>query len=181
MNRKVFILILVFCLVGVLACRQRTDKSEGTVILSVSDFDGLPIRVSVNGTDIVQIGELEIQNIPKDPNGTVSDLMNVEMRSFEVTYTRADSGTRVPPPFTRGIFGVAPVGGTIEYENLPVMSVEQLRNPPLSDLLFINGGFDRETGSQLIVLNFQVRFFGKTLSGDEVQSEPFHFTVEFVP
>ena len=107
--------------------------------------------------------------------------MNVEIQSYEVTYTRADQGTRVPPPMVRGLFGVAPAGGDYIVENLPVMALEQLLNPPLSDLLFQNGGFDKETGSTLIKLNFILRFFGRTLSGDEVETDPIFFTVDFVP
>ena len=32
-----------------------------------------------------------------NPSGPTSDLMNVEIQSYEVTYTRDDTGTRVPP------------------------------------------------------------------------------------
>lgn len=168
--------------VALSGCRERTDKTHGGgVLLSVSDFDGLPLRVSVNGTTLVQIEELTIQNVVKAPGQATSPVMNVEMDSYEVTFTRADTGTRLPPPYVRHIFGVAPVGGEIVYENLPVMSLEQLRNPPLSDLLVENGGFDKETLSSLIILNIEMRFFGRTLAGREVESEPFRFTVEFLP
>ena len=37
--------------------------------------------------------------------------MNVEIVSYEVTYSRADRGTRVPTKFVRGLFGVVPAGG----------------------------------------------------------------------
>jgi hypothetical protein len=171
---------------GLGACESRTDKTDGGgVLLSVSDFDGLPVQVGVNNTlasgGLVQIGEITIQNIAKDPRATTSSLMNVEIESYEVIYTRADVGTRVPPSLVRNVFGVSPVNGTQVYENLPIMSLEQLDAVPLSDLQFINGGFDRETGNQTILLNFRMRFFGRTLTGDAVQTEPIGFTIEFVP
>jgi hypothetical protein len=165
----------------VLGCESRTDKSEGGVILSVSDFDGLPATVSVNLTDFLQIEQIEIQNIPKNPNAPSSDLENVEMRSYEVVYTRTDAGTRVPTPFVRSIFGVAPVDGIVEYDGLPIMGSEQFDNLPLTDLLFVNGGFDTETGNQFIILKFRIRFFGRTLTGDSVATAPIEFDVEFVP
>jgi hypothetical protein len=176
--------VILFCsvaLIVVTGCAARTDKSAGGVILSVSDFDGLPIAASVNAQSFLQIGQLQIQNIPKNQNGSTSDLMNVEMRSYEVVYSRVDAGTRVPTSFVRSIFGVAPVNGTVQYDNLPVAGAEQFNNPPLSDLLFLNGGFDRETGQQVIILKFQIRFFGRTLTGDEVVTDPIRFDVEFSP
>lgn len=179
-------LLLIGCLaVSLFGCEQRTDRTDsGGVLLSVSDFNGLPTQISVsNATFLGQItlGSVTIQNIVKDPLGLSSSLMNVEMQSYEVMFTRADTGTRVPPPLVREIFGVAPVNGTEVYLNLPIMSLEQLDTIPLSDLLIQNGSFDKETGLQTILLNFRLRFFGRTLSGDAVESEPVGFTVEFVP
>ncbi len=72
-------------------------------------------------------------------------------------------------------------GGTIQFDNLAILRSEQLRNPPLSDLLFVNGGFDQETGSDVILLNLRIRFFGRTLGGRDVATNPQSFTVEFRP
>lgn len=163
---------------------DRVDETEGGVILSVSDFDGLPIQVGVNALGfppLVTVEEIVIDNLPKDPNGEVSDLMNVEMRSYEVVYTRLDTGTRTPTPLVGSIFGVAPVGGQITYDNLPILTTEQLTNPPLDDLLVENGGVDSETGGRVIALELRVRFFGRTLTGDNVATAPVRFDIEFVP
>lgn len=181
MRKTLTLLALAILALPVLSCNQRTDKDEGTVILSISSFDGLPFRVSVNDSSVVQVLELSLTNVPKDPNGTVSALMDIELRSFEVTFTRADSGTRRPPTRVGGIFGNVPINGQDQIDNLDVMGLDQLRNPPLSDLLFENGGFDKETGSQVIQVNFHLRFFGRTLAGDEIASNTASFTVEFVP
>jgi hypothetical protein len=180
---KLLILTAV-CLVALLGlgCESRTDKGgSGGVLLSVSDFDGLPVAISVNAAagGLVQIEQVTLENITADPDAISGDLMNIEIRSYEVTYTRADAGTRIPPPFVRNLFGVVPAGGTIDFLNLPVMGSEQLLNAPLEDLLFVNGGFDQETGDAVIILNIHMRFFGRTLSGDPVISAPASFTVEF--
>lgn len=183
-NRFLIPIILATVLFG---CEARTDQADGGgVLLSITDFDGLPIQVSVNATALlaggfVQIADLTIQNIVKDPFGASSSLMDVEIRSYEVTYTRADNGTRVPPTLVRGLFGTAPAGGTFQVTNLPVMTIQQIGNPPLSDLLFQNGSRDRETGSNIIIINLFLRFFGRTLSGDAVETAPAAFTIEFVP
>lgn len=185
--RRVANILLITCLVAVLpACESRTDRTDGGgVLLSISDFDGLPIAVSVNGTlaagGFVQVDEIIIENIVKDPVGLSSELMNVEIVSYEVLYSRGDGGTRIPTRYTRGLFGVVPVGGSFTVENLPVMSSDQLNSEPLSDLKYANGGVDTETGRTKIVLNFSLRFFGRTLSGDAVETVPALFTVEFTP
>lgn len=181
MSKKVGILLCLAALVALPGCESRTDRSEGGVILSVTDFDGLPVRVNVNDSAaILQLESITIQNIPKNPDAGVSQLMNVEMDSYEIVYSRIDGGTRVPPPLVQSIFGVTPVNGTNIYENLVIMGAEQLLNPPLEDLLFVNGGIDTETGSPVIKVRFRLRFFGQTLTGDTVVSEPATFDVEFV-
>lgn len=185
MNRIVKTTLVIFLLVAVSACDSRTEKTDGGgVLLSTSRFDGLPVVVSVNLTDgisgcLVVIGEVDVQNIPKNPTGTTSSLMNVEIQSYEFTFTRADTGTRLPPPFVRGLFGSVPVGGTFTVEGLPIMDCEQIRNTPTSDLLFRNGGADSETGEDQILVNGRLRFFGRTLSGDEVETAPAAFTIRF--
>jgi hypothetical protein len=181
MRRSITLFAVTALALGSLACNQRTDKDEGNVILSITGFDGLPFRVNVNNQDVVQITTLTLANIPRDPTGLTSDLMDIELRSFEVTFTRADIGTRQPPARVAGIFGNVPVGGNDTINNLDVMGLDQLRNPPLSDLLFENGSFDRETGAQVIQVNFHLRFFGRTLAGDNIASNTASFMVEFVP
>jgi hypothetical protein len=61
------------------------------------------------------------------------------------------------------------------------MRATQFNNPPLSDLLVSGGGIDTETGSQVISLEITMRFFGETITGDEVATAPIRFVVEFVP
>lgn len=174
---------VIFLAAALAGCSARTDKTDGGgVLLSISDFDGLPIALAVNSSDgFLQVGEIQVTSVIKNPNLAGSVLMNVEISSYEVSYSRGDTGTKVPPIFVRGLFGVVPAGGVFTVENLPVLAPEQFNVSPISDLLFANGGFDKETGSRQIVLNFHVRFFGRTLSGDAVQTEPASFTVTVTP
>ncbi len=182
-----FLCLLAVSSFGIYGCSSdRVDGTDGTVLLSITDFDELPISVSVNNAvnvagGFVQIGEVTLQNIPKDPGGTTSELQSIELSSYEIVFRRADRGTRVPPARVRAIFSLVPVGGTSTIENLDIMGPEQLLNPPLSDLLFENGGFDSEINSPLIVLDVRIRFFGRTLSGDEIASGFDTFTLELTP
>lgn len=183
--KRVLIVVIALLSLVLWGCEERTDETGGGgVILSVSDFDGLPAEVEVNLLQLagfLSLGEITIDSHQKDPSGITSSLMNVEMDSYEVYFTRADAGTLLPPPLVQKIFGVTPINGSQIYENLRILSVDQIENRPLSDLLFVNGAFDKETGEAFTRLNLFMRFFGKTLSGDHVETAPIGFTVTFVP
>jgi hypothetical protein len=165
---------------AVASCRSRTDRSEGTVLLSVSDFDGLPFALLLrNGPPAgppFSIGQITLRSTAKDPDGTTSELMDIELRSYEVRFRRRDAGTRVPPPAVQGVFGIVPVNSTTDLDNVPFLFSDQVLSQPLRDLR--DFGVDQETGTAVVVLDASIRFFGRTLSGDEIATEPATFTVE---
>lgn len=173
------LLLVAGALIG---CDSRSDEAQGGVILTISDFDGLPQIVSVNDAAAiggVPIEDITIQNLTADPDGVSSDLMSVELDSYRVTYTRLDEGTRTPPTLVRGSFAQVPADGTATIENLIIVGAPQLTNPPLSDLLFESGGIDTETGDEIIIMDLALQFFGETIGGEEVATNVAHFTVEF--
>lgn len=167
---------------GLAACEQRTDRTDGGgVLLTFGQVDWSAIfsvsaSVAAGGA---QIDTVTLASVVKDPNGVTSALMDIELQSFEVSFQRADTGTRVPPPLVRTFPATIPVGGTAAINGLFFMLDGQLLNPPLSDLLPENGGVDQETGAESILLDVSIVFFGRTLSGDEVQSTPLRKTVQF--
>ena len=172
-------LIALAVAVAVAGCRARTDRSEGTVLLVVSNFNGLPVSVSLRGGGPFQIGRVTLRNVAKDPTGTTSELQTIELRSLEITYRRRDSGTRVPPPSVQAIFGQVTVNGTADLTNLPILLSDQILSQPLKDL--VDFGVDRETGTAVVVLDVSMTFFGRTLSGDDVATTPATFTLEVRP
>ncbi len=178
MTRKATFCLMLVLLVALAGCRERTDRSEGTVILSISDFDGLPLVINASDS-IVQVEQIILQSIAKDPTGTTSELMSIELRSYEVRFVRRDTGTRVPPPLVQGVFGIIPSGGSTTLDNLPIMMADQLLNSPIRDLA--RTGVDPETGSAVVLVDAYMRFFGRTLSGDDITSAPARFTLEIRP
>jgi hypothetical protein len=165
------------------SCRSRTDRTAGPVILTFGTITNIPTVVSVTAADSaggVSIGTFTLQSIVKDPNaiGTPA-LEDVEVTTYQVIYKRRDSGTRVPPPLVATLTLEVPVNSTGVINNLPIVRSDQLLSPPLSDLSKF--GQDTETGTQVIVVDAQVTFFGQTLSGDRVQSGTASFTLEFTP
>ena len=181
MNRMIKTLALTCAALAFVGCESRTDKVDGGgVLLSLSDFDGLPVVVSASGDCCsVAVESMTLQSVIKNPGGASSDLMNVEIQSYEVTFTRADTGTRVPPKLVNYVFGIAPANGTFDLLNGPFMRAEQFNTQPILDLK--NRGIDSETGSRQVRLNVGLRFFGHTLGGNSVESNTAFFTLEVTP
>ena len=100
MKRMIKTLALTCAALAFVGCESRTDKVDGGgVLLSLSDFDGLPVmRQRQRGLlRRRRSTEMTLQNVVKNPSGTTSDLMNVEIQSYEVIYTRErhrDAGAR---------------------------------------------------------------------------------------
>ncbi len=179
-RRRGVMLLLAMVLV-VFGCEERTEETDsGGVLLEVT-FTSTVSRVGVEESEEVSIPVITIDSVVANPTGATSSLMDVQLRSMEATFSRADTGTRVPPPHFFNIISTVPVGGSLTLTSFPIMSIEQMRSPPLSDLLIVNGGFDRETGNTFIRLNVTFRVFGTTLTGTNVASQPRTQTIEFVP
>lgn len=175
------ILALAAALVFV-GCNDRVDETDSGGVLLEVEFEDSVYRVSVNDpTQLVSIPTVNIDSIAVNPSGATSSMMDVQLQTIEVIFSRADTGTRVPPPFYFNLIGTVPVGGTLTYTNLPIMSLDQLGRAPLSELRFENGAFDRETGSSVVKLNATFRAYGRTVSGKNVSSQPRTQTFEFVP
>ena len=80
------LIVLALVAVGAAGCRSRTDRSEGTVLLSVSDFSGLPVSVSLRTGQSRLKPRLQnaVRLVRRDP-GAVEDQAE----------TRRDNGKRV--------------------------------------------------------------------------------------
>jgi hypothetical protein len=180
-HRIVLILLTALALLafGLAGCRSRTDRSEGNVLMTISDFNGLPSVVNLGNNTGFEIGDITVRTITKDPTGTVSNLQAIELRTLEIRYTRRDSGTRVPPANVQGVFGVVPQNGSTRLTEIPFLTSDQVLSQPLKDLRDV--GRDTETGTSVVVLDVSMRLFGRTLSGDDIVSDPARFTIEVRP
>lgn len=182
-------LVVVLLTVGMLGCPTSGNLSKtdsGGVYLSVTDFDGLPVGVSVSGVlaigGFLQVDELTLTSIVTNQVQPTSSLMNVEIERYEVGFKRADLGTKTPQPTVRGLFGTVAPNSDTKYDNLVIMTSEEFTNPPLRNLLPEFGGVDPETGSEAILLNLELKFFGQTLNGTKVETRvPARFNIQFVP
>ncbi len=179
--RAIAKLSFLVILLPLLGCTDRAGETDSGGVLLEVEFVTAVFQVGVEQTTVLSLDSVRIDSVVANPTGGTSQLMDVNVDLIEVTYTRADAGTRTPPPFLLRLVGKVPVGGSLNYTNLPVMIEDQTRSPPLSDLLFVNGGVDQETGNDDIRIDLTVRIFGRTLTGIEVVSEPRSQTFVFVP
>jgi len=175
--------LLVAVLLAGAGCRSRTDRTAGPVVLTFGNITGIPAVVSVTSADatgFVSIGTFTLLSVVKDPNASSNPAIeDVEISSYQVIYKRRDTGTRVPPTLVASLALEVPVNSTGVINGLPIVRSDQLLSPPLSDLAKF--GQDTETGTQVIVVDAQITFFGQTLSGDKIQSATATFTLEFTP
>ena len=182
MRRTLNLALAGLLVLGLLACEQRTDRTDGGgVLLTFGDIEWVD-TYSVSAaaaSGAARIETVTVVSVAKDPTGVTSSLMDVELSAYEVSFQRSDSGTRVPPVLVAASPGIVPVNGTLTISGMTFLNDGQLLNPPLSDLLAINGGLDTETGAFTILLDVSIVFFGRTLSGDEVQSAPLRQTIQF--
>jgi hypothetical protein len=179
-TKQLIAICVLLSMLFLAGCEARTDEADNGGILLSLEWTTFPLRVGVNDQDWVRVDSMDINSILVNPAGPQSDLMNVEVSTLEITYTRADTGTRIPVPYVVQLLGTVPAGGSLTYNGLPILTIDQMRSPPLSDLLFENGGVDQETGSETIRLNVDIRVFGRTIGGEAVASERRGQTVEFV-
>ena len=188
-NRKQLIrlsarlLMVSLALLG-LGCDERTEETDSGGVLLEVEFVSVPNVVSVNeanttGGGLVTVTTLNVNSVVARPGSTTSPLMDVELEAIEITFRRVDGGSRVPASLVDRLLFTVPVGGTLTVTNQPIMSLDQLQNPPMSDLLFENGGFDKETGKTFIRMDVIVRVFGRTLGERRVESVPRPHTIEF--
>ena len=181
MNRFFRIFALATVALALPGCEAATDKSDGGGIMLTLAIDEWPAIVSVSDPTVppVTIGEMTLTSVIKNPGRPSSELMTVELVGYEVTFQRDDGGTRVPPKLVEHIIANLDAGGTFTCENCLIMRIDQFNNGPLKDM--IEFGFDTEIDSAVVRLRVGIQYFGRTLSGDAVNSAPASFTMEVVP
>lgn len=178
MRRYALLLTLLLVLPWNLACEDSTDRVDnGGVVLRVESFGTLPLVLDLSTLGLLQLDTITLTNTALTGGGTT--FQDVQLDSYEVTYTRGDRGTVVPRPMVERIFSTVPVGGSLALNNLNFLRLDQTVAQPFVGLAL--DGRDDETGSSSITLNVHFRFFGRTISGRTVTSNTSSFTLEVVP
>ena len=180
--RAARIIGLAVGMLAVLGCSARTDKTDSgglTLTIQSFDFSNLSDPISASASFPSVIGNsIVLKSIVLNPGQGTSDLMKVEIQGYEVTYERLDTGTRIPPRLVESIFGTIDPGGTYTLTNGTLVGLDQFNNQPFKDLLEF--GKDPQTNNEVIRLKVGIRFFGRTISGDSVESNVGYITLNFV-
>ena len=172
MKRLIGTALALAALVAAAACTNKEGESESPVFITVA-IPNQPGFIDVTVPAPVQLETMNLVSHLKSP--TASDpqhFADVNLSSYRVTFRRTDGGTAVPAPQTFGGAGLIPSGGTLTLNNFPIMTASSIQASPLDQLLPFNGGIDRETGKSEIDTAFDIVFFGETVSGHRVESQP---------
>ena len=172
---RALLVVLAAALPFVAGCTNKQGETESPVYLTTNLVTGTPQALVFNITNgaPLQLSSMVVTSHPKsvgvtDPNG----FQTVELQTYVVHFTRLDGGTRVPADETFDVGGTIALGGTITLNNYPVITAAASQQSPFDQLLPFNGGVDHETGQTSIHLGITVTFFGETVAGTRVKSDP---------
>ena len=166
----------------IIGCGTDVGDTAANVILNIDSIqlDSSPWGDVLSSSNIILDDTITITfsaflkaPLTIDPNTVAPELQNVNLERYEVTFTRTDGGTAVPPGFTQGIIG------TVRLTGLGVEEVKQFSlfglvlvpstikaQPPISFL--ISPGSEPVTNFTNIQVNARIQFFGRTITGDPV-------------
>jgi hypothetical protein len=158
------------------------DNAANNVILNIEAInlvsDPWGDVLTTGGTILDDTADFTFSAVIKAPITTnpallLPELQNIALERYEVTFTRTDGGTAVPPGFTRGISGVVRLSETSAEEvvlstfgGLVVVPSTTKAQPPISFL--IDPGTEPDTNFANIQVNARIQFFGRTFAGDQV-------------
>lgn len=117
------------------------------------------------------LGVIELRAIVKRTDVSSVRFLDVQLRSYRVTYQRTDGGKMVPQGFVRTTSGLIEAGGTAtELNSFLAFEVGAFQQAPFAALLPQNGGVDPETGQRKVNLDIIIDIYGETLSGENVSA-----------
>ncbi len=166
----------------IIGCNTDLGDTAANVILNIDTIvqESDPFGDVISSSNIILEDTIAITlsaflkaPISTDPTIVLPEFQNVNLERYEVTYTRTDGGTAVPPGFTRGLSGTVRLTA-IGSEELTQLTLTGLvlvpstikAQPPISFL--ISPGSEPVTNFTNIQVNARIQFFGRTIAGDPV-------------
>ena len=127
---------------------------------------------SVSGNVSTDKISVVLKSIYKDPTeATQTNLADILLKSYQVTYFRIDGNSNVPEGFQDSLANnLVPNGSELELPIDIVRSTAKLKSP-LEELAF--GG-----GEGIIYMNAMVKFYGEDLAGNAVASDEITIPIE---
>lgn len=165
--------------VGSCGASSSLDNSEASVFLTVDITDYNPdIDICLQASDIA-IGTMAINSNSRSPDGVDSVQQDVNLTRWVIRPYRTDGGSTASPEWSYDVTVFVPSGGSADLSNYRVYPLEYLHEVPLAHLLPENGGYDPETGNTNIRQSFELKIYGKTVSGKNVVTNPVPIAFNF--
>jgi hypothetical protein len=164
-------------------CETNEITQEEAPVLLVANVTDVLSRIDITDPDCPTAVQFQIQNVIKNPNViTDTRFLDVILRSYRVRAIRTDGGTVVPRENVQAISLLVPAGQTTTQ--FPILRLFQVGAGSEAPFAALNptagtGGRDPETGRNLVQMDIIIEFFGETLAGTEVKSNPIRFPLTF--
>lgn len=162
-------MLLALGVAVVTACSGDISQEAAPVTLVAS------VEQNVTQVDLVTppegaLGSIILRNILKT-QGADTRFLDIQLRSYRVSYVRTDGGKVVPNTFVESISGIVPVGGSpTTFNTFRFIDVNATNQAPFASLLPQNGSRDPETGQRFVKFDVIMEIFGETLSGENVST-----------
>lgn len=179
MKRRVLIPAALLAIALAPACTNKQEETAQPVTVTLNVVDLTP-TVNINSQNVITVGKVDVTSTLKDPTASnPQGFADVQLTYYMVHYHRSDGGTRLPADQTFTVGQLLTTPGSLSVAPLTILSQAGLQGSPFSQFI-LNGGIDPETGSNQIVLFYDITFFGTTVAGQRVQSETVTATKIFV-
>jgi hypothetical protein len=155
-----------------LSCSGDLNKGDSPVeLIATTKADVLVLDLSDSNCGKNGLGTTTLRSIIKRKDPTDTRFLDVQLKSYRVSYVRTDGGTLVPQSFVRTISGTVTAGGAgSSLSDLLIFEPGAFLEAPFAALLAQNGGRDPETGKGTVTLDIIVDVFGETISGQNVSA-----------
>lgn len=141
---------------------------EQTPVELVATFEQDVLLFDLSDAACPGPGTLLLRAIKKTDTAAPDTFLDVRLQRMRISYRRTDGGTVAPDSFVTTMSGLVPIGGDATVNSFFIFDTNALDNAPFASLVPANGGFDPETGNQIIKLDVIIEVFGETLSGEPV-------------
>lgn len=169
-KRIAFIATVMLLSVAVLSCNS-VARESAPVLLVVSgtqNLNQIDLQPGAAGC-ATSIGTVQISVRLLDARASRTDLDDVKLDRYQVTYQRTDGGKLIPPTFVRSTAQVLTAGGgAVALSDFIAFETNALNLAPFAALLPQNGGKDPDTGLNFVKMDIILTVYGSTLAGDRV-------------
>lgn len=166
--------------VALLSCNSVARESSPVllVVSGTQNLNQIDLQPGAAGC-AASIGTVQMNVRQIEATTARTDLNDVKLDRYQVTYLRTDGGKLVPPTFVRSTAQLLPVGSAgVALSDFVAFETNALNLAPFAALLPQNGGKDPDTGLGFVKMDIVLTVYGSTLAGERVSGSA-RFPVNF--